>query len=235
MDIEKKQDHYLISNDHGSYHISIEEYDSIGKDAALDLAKADIKKKSKAAYFNKSINFDQARELGFCEYGIKDFCSRLELDIDGTYTIKELQELLTLDVLKEYSNECLKLFDKSIIDKFGGVEGILKDCDNSSTFYFITDNFIEYDILDKLSIKAAYYSLKNFEDVYPDDNRPRKAIETKEDYLKGEATEEELSAAESAAYSAAKSAVWSAARNAAYSAAYKYFSEELLKLIKEAE
>jgi hypothetical protein len=268
MNIEKKEDHYLLSNEHGEYHFSIEDYESLGTDAAKEKASSEIKKKSKAQYFNKTINFDQARDLGFCEYGIKDFCKKLELDIDKDHSIKDVSSVLTLEVLKDYSSECLKLFGKGIIEKLGGVKEILKDCEDSSTFYFIADNFIEDDILHKFSVKAAYYSLKNFEDVFPDDKRPRKAIEAKEAYLKGDITEEELLAAVSAARSAAESArsaysaAYSAARSAAHSAtrsaesaawsaswsarsaglsaksaesaAYKYFSEELLKLLNES-
>jgi hypothetical protein len=210
MQIEKKEDHYLLSNEHGEYHFSIEDYESLGIDAAKEKASSEIKKKSKAQYFNKTINFDQARDLGFCEYGIKDFCKKLELDIDKDHSIKDVSSVLTLEVLKEYSSECLKLFGKGIIEKFGGVEGILKDCEDSSTLYFIVDSFIEDDILHKFSVKAAYYSLKNFEDIYPNDNRPRLAIEAKEKFIKGEISEEELLAARSAAWSAA----WSAARSA---------------------
>ena len=66
--------------------------------------------------------------------------------------------------------------------------------------------------------------LKNFEDRYPDDTRPREAIETARRFARGEATVEELRAAYRAAYSAADRAASraadSAASRAADSAAY---------------
>ena len=129
MKVKKKEDHYLLSNEHGEYHFSIEDYESLGIDAAKEKASLEIKKKSKAQYFNKTINFTQARGLGFCEYGIKDFCKRLELDIDKEYSIKDLSSSLTLEVLKEYSNECLKLFG------FDSKDDILK----KKPYYFICD------------------------------------------------------------------------------------------------
>ena len=71
-----------------------------------------------------------------------------------------------------------------------------------------------------LSIFAAELVLANFERLYPDDDRPRKAIEAARRYNESP-TEENRSAADSAADSAAYSAysAYSAARSAAYSAA----------------
>ena len=70
-----------------------------------------------------------------------------------------------------------------------------------------------------LSVYAAYLCLDNFEKVYPDDKRPRQAIEAAERYVKSPtkknqiAAESARSAARSAAESA-RSAAWSAARSA---------------------
>jgi len=66
------------------------------------------------------------------------------------------------------------------------------------------------------SIFVAYLCLDNFEKLYPEDKRPREAIEAAERYVK-EPTEENRTAAESAARSA-ESAAWSAAWSAARSA-----------------
>ena len=57
--------------------------------------------------------------------------------------------------------------------------------------------------------------LKHFEDRYPEDTRPREAIEVARRFARGDATREELSAADRAADWAAYSAAYSA-----YSAAY---------------
>jgi len=77
-----------------------------------------------------------------------------------------------------------------------------------------------------LAIKIAEVVLPIFEDKYPEDNRPRKAIEAARLYLAGEIGIEELeaaagAAARAAAY-AARAAAYAgdAARAAAYAAAY---------------
>jgi len=71
---------------------------------------------------------------------------------------------------------------------------------------------------------CAEHVLHIFEEAYPADPRPREAIAVARAFAEGEATEEELNTAESAAWSAAwsaaESAAWSAARNAARSAAW---------------
>ena len=74
-----------------------------------------------------------------------------------------------------------------------------------------------------LAIFAARLCLKNFEDVYPEDNRPRKAIEAAEKY-QNEPTEENVSAAWSAAESA---------ESAAESAAKKSMKQKLHNFIIE--
>ena len=70
---------------------------------------------------------------------------------------------------------------------------------------------------------CARDTLPIFEKKYPNDNRPRVAIETAERYANGEATIEELNAASDAANAAASAAVraaaWAAARDAASDAA----------------
>src|SRR6185369_15521232 len=76
--------------------------------------------------------------------------------------------------------------------------------------------------VDKIARYCAMKCLNNFEQCYPNDMRPRKAIEACLQFANGEITQDELkSAAESAesAESAAWSAAWSAARSAAWSAA----------------
>jgi len=67
-----------------------------------------------------------------------------------------------------------------------------------------------------LAIKIAEVVLPIFEDKYPEDNRPRKAIEAARLYLAGEIGIEELEAAAGAAARAAAYAAGAAARAAAY-------------------
>ena len=76
-----------------------------------------------------------------------------------------------------------------------------------------------------LSIFAAEKVLKNYEKAYPDDDRPRKAIEAAKKVLKADTEENRKMAARSAAWSAARSAE-SAARRAARSAAWSTESAE---------
>jgi hypothetical protein len=71
------------------------------------------------------------------------------------------------------------------------------------------------DILHEFACQCAESTLTNFEKVYPNDKRPRLAIEAKRKFKRGEITAIELSAA---VWSAARSAVWSAVWAAAEAA-----------------
>lgn len=78
-----------------------------------------------------------------------------------------------------------------------------------------------------LACDYAEHVLHILEAKYPDDYRPRKAIEVARRYARGEATEEELAAARAAAWDAAWdaadaawAAAWAAARAAAWDAAW---------------
>lgn len=77
---------------------------------------------------------------------------------------------------------------------------------------------------------CARYSLDIFEREYPDDKRPRQAIETAERFAQGQATKDELTvgwvavraveaAAGAAAWAAAWDSAWVAAEDAAWAAA----------------
>jgi len=68
----------------------------------------------------------------------------------------------------------------------------------------------------RLAIYAASLVLKNYENKYPDDKRPREAIKATRDYLKTKDKKAARSAAESATRSAWSA--WSAARSATRSA-----------------
>jgi len=214
--VVKNSDHVLFSTTNGEYHMTLQEFTERGESNAKEYALAEIEKKSKAGqYSDSTINFTQARKLGFCEYGIEDFCNKLGLNKDKTYKIADLNKALTLEVLKEYPNECIKLFGKDTLKYLGGVKGILsKDTIN----IVLRPEFIEEKKLHELSVKFAYDCLNNFEKEYPNDDRPRKAIEAKQRWLEGKATDKELEVTRDEARSAARSAYWSTARSA-YSAA----------------
>ena len=70
-----------------------------------------------------------------------------------------------------------------------------------------------------LSCEYAEHVLPIFEKMYPEDKRPREAIETARKFAMGEATQEELTAARDAAWDAARDAAWDAASAAASAAA----------------
>jgi hypothetical protein len=74
-----------------------------------------------------------------------------------------------------------------------------------------------------LSVDFAMEALKVFESYFPDDKRPREALQAASDFMDGKITLAQLENKRSAAYSAARSA----ARSAAYSAdsaAYSAYS-----------
>ena len=226
MKITKKEDHVLLQNIKGSYHLSLEDFNNLGEEKAIEFAEKEIKKKVDSGYYtHATIDFEQAKELGFCEYGIEDFCEKLKLDIDKTYKVEELNKLLTVDMFEKYTDECVKLFGKNTLKYLGGVEGVLNK-DNINIV--LRSELIPEKTLHRLAVKFAYSCLDHFEKQYPHDHRPRKAIEAKEAWIKGDITAKQLSAAaesaaesavRSAAESAAESVAWSVARSAAWSAA----------------
>ena len=215
MKITKTEQHVLLRNKLGEYHLSHEEFNSLGKDKSIELAEKEINKKDNSSFSGETINFKQASALGFCSYGIKDFAKMLEIDIDGEYTIQELNEKLTIDALKEYPDECIKLFGKNTLKYLGGVEGIL---DEATVSLVLRKEFIPEKTLHLLFVRFAYSCLDNFENEYPDDKRPRQAIEAKEAWILGDINDEQLYVAHRAAGYAARSAVNYDARYAAYCA-----------------
>ena len=74
--------------------------------------------------------------------------------------------------------------------------------------------------LHEAAIRIALDVLPIYEKRYPEDERPRKAIETKQLWLDGNASDEELAAARDAAREAARDAARGAARDAAWAAAW---------------
>jgi hypothetical protein len=181
MKITKNETNYLLKNEKGEYHFSIEEYEKLGEKKAIEIAEKEIEKKLKSNYSNSTINFQQARDLGFCEYGIKDFCNELKLDIDKEYKMDDLNKMLTMNILQKYPNECLKLFGKDCIKYLGTVKELINE---NNIDLFLREEFIPARTLHELSVKFAYSTLHHFEKEYPNDDRPRKAIETKEKWIK---------------------------------------------------
>jgi len=66
-----------------------------------------------------------------------------------------------------------------------------------------------------LAVDFADHVLHIYEETYPDDDRPRKAIEAARLYIQGEISDAAWDAARDAAWAAARDAAWVAARDAA--------------------
>jgi len=79
----------------------------------------------------------------------------------------------------------------------------------------------QQDDIQHLGCDWADSCLHYFEKKFPDDKRPRLAIEAKRNFISGNISEKELAVARSAACAAAKSveSTWSVARSAAWAAA----------------
>jgi hypothetical protein len=94
-------------------------------------------------------------------------------------------------------------------------------------------------ILRLFACRVAEDVLPLYEAKYPDDDRPRKAIETARRYADGQATDGELDAAWDAAWAAARDAARAAARAAAQAAAqdaaWAKYTGWLWEMIEEAE
>ena len=96
----------------------------------------------------------------------------------------------------------------------------------------------------RIAISLAKSVLSIYENKYPNDDRPRKAIKAAEDYLAGTITREELLDFRRAAYDAAAYAAYAAAdadadadaaadAYAAYAAARKTKKEQLAEILKK--
>lgn len=189
MKITKKKDHVLLKNKDGEYHFTHDAFNEMGEDAAIKFAEAEIAKKLNSGEYNsKTINFEQARDLGFCEYGIKDFCDKLDLDVEKEYELSFILDKLTPDAFLSYTDEVRKLFGKErIMAKFGGVKQFLSDNRSSNALNFVLSNgFIEDKKLHLLACDFAERVLPIFEKEYPEDNRPKRAIEVKRLWIEEE-------------------------------------------------
>lgn len=221
MKIIKEKDFILFKHNRQEYHLSHEKFNELGEEKAIEFVKSELEKKKKEVKLTK-IDFKTARDLGFCEIGIEDFCKRLGLNINKKYELDFLNKKLTLDVIKDYPDEIIKLFGKDTFKYLGGVLGILS---TDTLDLVLRKEFIEERALHLLACDFAEHVLHIFEKEYPNDDRPRKAIETKRFWIDGKITKEELDAARYAAWDAAWDAAWAArdavraARDAARAAA----------------
>ena len=101
----------------------------------------------------------------------------------------------------------------------------------------LPDHFWEHSKLNdrKLSLFAcdcAEHVLPIYEKKYPNNNCPRKAIETSRAFAMGKATKKQLAAAWAAAWAAVRDAARDAARAAAWDKEQKWQAEKLLEYIR---
>ena len=137
----------------------------------------------------KTVNFEQAKALGWCWFNDKELTERLE-----RYAERK-PEWTALDILRLPSEEVT---------------------DDDKLFVVLCRELIDEKIIHALACDFAERALSRAENPHP---HSVKAIEVKRRWIRGEATDEELSAARDAASSAARdaagSAAWYAARDAA--------------------
>jgi hypothetical protein len=106
--------------------------------------------------------------------------------------------------------------------------------DNEEDYLWLVlrEEFITEHNLHKIAIYAAKLVLPIFEEKYPDDKRPRQAIEAKKKWLKGKISNEELKKARYDARDAARAAVSDAARAAIWAAIWVADDTIYNKIIK---
>jgi hypothetical protein len=102
---------------------------------------------------------------------------------------------------------------------------------NSSWARWLFTRLMTKDQCVEIAIFLAELVLNVFEDKYPKDDRPRKAIEAAKEYLKTKTPAAAATAAATAAYAAAYAA---AAATAAYAAAYAAYAGIKITIIKKA-
>jgi len=143
---------------------------------------------------NMNISLDVLKKYRACDPGIECF------------------KYLKTTTVHETINKCMSLSD----------DVVLRWTDDKLNKYRWCNWLLSRILPKNEKIKYAIYSARLvidiFEKKYPNDNRPRKAIEAAELYLEGKVTKEQIGdAVDAAAYAAADAAN---AANAAYTAAY---------------
>jgi len=136
-----------------------------------------------------------------------------------TLDIKELKKLPSC------SNSFIKTFKQAHGDNIVTLSQALDSNRWSDIWWLISVSYSEFsqnqkDDLNLLGCDWAMSCLHNFESIYPDDKRPRLAIQAKKDFINKKITKKELELAAELAESAESAAesAWSAVRSAAWAA-----------------
>jgi hypothetical protein len=157
----------------------------------------------------------------------------------------ECFKYLKTTTVHETINKCMDLSDDVVLQWTNAVLDKYKWCN------WLLSRILPEDEKIKYAICSARLVIDIFEEKYPSDNRPRKAIEAAELYLEGKATIEQIRDAAYAAYAtyaaanaayAANAAAYAAADTAAYAAVaadrkeiFKSIITYGLTLIEESE
>lgn len=153
-----------------------------------------------------NISLDILKKYGACDPGIKCF------------------KYLKTTTVHETINKCMDLSDDVVLQWTDDELGKYKWCNWLLSRVLPKDEKIKY------AIYSARLVIDIFEKKYPNDNRPRKAIEAAELYLEGRVTKEQIRDVAHAAYDAAYDAydVYAVnaanAANAAHAAVYAAYT-----------
>lgn len=189
MKVTKKENVVIFNSSKGEYHLSIEEFNKLGEEKAIEYAESEIEKKAKAEVGNRKITYAICRKFGFCKHGIKEFCklTGLKVDIDegkdidrlsSSFTREEVIEATTIEAFKKYPSEILKLTGKKLLDKWGGARKIIEDYEIYEPF--LNETFFTEIELREIACECARATLPFFENEFPKDKAPREAIEQME-------------------------------------------------------
>jgi hypothetical protein len=150
---------------------------------------------------NMNISLDVLKKYRACNSGIECF------------------KYLKTTTVHETINKCMDLSDDVVLQWTGDVLDKYRWCS------WLLSRILPKDEKIKYAIYSARLVIDIFEEKYPNDNRPRKAIEAAELYLEGKVTKEQIGDAADAAY-AAYAAAYAAvdAAVAAYVAAYAAYA-----------
>jgi hypothetical protein len=163
-----------------------------------------------------NISLDVLKKYGACDPGIECF------------------KYLKTRTLSETINKCMDLSDDVVLQWTDDKLNKYRWCSWLLSRILPKDENIKY------AIYSARLVIDIFEKKYPNDNRPRKAIEAAELYLEGKVTKEQIGdaayaaacAAADAAYAAAYAAY--AAKYAAYAAKYAAYAADVAYAAKYA-
>jgi hypothetical protein len=125
-----------------------------------------------------NISLDVLKKYGACNSGIECF------------------KYLKTTTVHETINKCMDLSDDVVLQWTGDVLDKYRWCS------WLLSRILPKDEKIKYAIYSARLVIDIFEEKYPNDNRPRKAIEAAELYLEGKVTKEQIRDAADAAYAA---------------------------------